>query len=259
MNEFLLRIGSFLAALAVMGTAEALFPRRALNTPKGRRWFSNLSVSALSTLPPRLLLPLPPVALAAYCEANGLGLLNTLPLADWAAFAISLLALDLLIYGQHVAFHRLRPLWRIHRMHHADLDIDASTGVRFHPMEIFLSALLKLTAVAALGPPAEAVLAFEIILNGLALFNHANVRLPLGLDSILRLVIVTPDMHRVHHSTDMREANSNYGFNLALWDRLFRTYKAQPELGHQNMRIGLNLFRDAEFARLAKMLAIPFL
>ncbi|MFH1913071.1 MAG: sterol desaturase family protein [Pseudomonadota bacterium] len=259
MNEYLLRIGSFLAMLVIMGMAETLFPKRALTTPKGRRWFSNLSVSALSTLPPRLLLPLPPVALAIYCEANGLGLLNTFRLPGWAAFAASLLALDLLIYAQHVAFHRFRPLWRIHRMHHSDLDIDASTGVRFHPMEIFLSALLKLAAVTALGPPAEAVLAFEIILNGLALFNHANVRLPLGLDSILRLIIVTPDMHRVHHSTDMREANTNYGFNLALWDRLFRTYKAQPDLGHLKMRIGLNLFRDTEFARLTRMLAIPFL
>jgi sterol desaturase/sphingolipid hydroxylase (fatty acid hydroxylase superfamily) len=175
------------------------------------------------------------------------------------AFAASLLALDLLIYGQHVAFHRLRPLWRIHRMHHADLDIDASTGVRFHPVEIFMSALLKLAAVAALGPPAVAVLAFEIVLNGLALFNHANVRIPLQLDRALRLVIVTPDMHRVHHSTDMREANTNYGFNLAVWDRLFRTYKAQPDLGHTGMHIGLNIFRGAEFARLGRMLTIPFL
>jgi sterol desaturase/sphingolipid hydroxylase (fatty acid hydroxylase superfamily) len=259
MDELALRIGSFLAILAVMATAEALFPRRPLSTPKSRRWFSNLSVSALSTLAPRLLLPLPPVALAAYCQANGIGLLNTVSLPGWVALAASLLALDLLIYGQHVAFHRLRPLWRIHRMHHADLDIDASTGVRFHPVEIFMSALLKLAAVAALGPPAVAVLAFEIVLNGLALFNHANVRIPLQLDRALRLVIVTPDMHRVHHSTDMREANTNYGFNLAVWDRLFRTYKAQPDLGHTGMHIGLNIFRGAEFARLGRMLTIPFL
>jgi sterol desaturase/sphingolipid hydroxylase (fatty acid hydroxylase superfamily) len=259
MDETAVRIGSFLMVLAVMGAAEALYPRRPLTAPKTRRWFSNLSVSLLSTLLVRLILPTLPVALAGYCQANNLGLLNIAPLPGWLSLAVSLLALDLLIYGQHVAFHKIRPLWRIHRMHHADLDIDASTGVRFHPLEIVLSALLKLAAVLLLGPPASAVIAFEIILNGLAMFNHANVRLPIPLDAALRRVIVTPDMHRVHHSTDMREANTNFGFNLSVWDRLFATYKAQPDLGHLGMRIGLNIFRAREYSRLFRMLAIPFL
>jgi sterol desaturase/sphingolipid hydroxylase (fatty acid hydroxylase superfamily) len=259
MNETAVRVGSFLIILAVMGVAETLYPRRPLTTSRTRRWFSNLSASLLSTFLIRLILPTLPVALAGYCQANNLGLFNIINTPDWLSLVPSLLFLDLLIYGQHVAFHKLRPLWRIHRMHHADLDIDTSTGVRFHPFEISLSALLKLTAVFLLGPPVLAVMAFEIILNGLALFNHANVRLPIPLDAALRRVIVTPDMHRVHHSTDMREANTNFGFNLSVWDRLFATYKAQPDLGHLGMRIGLNIFREPEYSRLFRMLAIPFL
>ncbi len=259
MNETIVRIGSFLIILAVMGVAETLYPRRPLTTPRIQRWFSNLSASLISTVLVRLVLPALPVALAGYCQANNLGLLNTIHIPDWLSLVSSLLVLDLLIYGQHVAFHKFRPLWRIHRMHHADLDIDTSTGVRFHPLEIFLSTLLKLAAVFLLGPPVLAVIAFEIILNGLALFNHANVQLPIPLDAALRRIIVTPDMHRVHHSTDMREANTNFGFNLSVWDRLFTTYKAQPDLGHLGMKIGLNIFREPEYSRLFRMLAIPFL
>ena len=258
-TETLLRLGSFLAILAVMGAAETLWPRRTLSTGKGRRWFANLSVAFIASILTRVLVPLLPAAVAAYCAVHEIGLLHIVPLPQVPAWIVSVLALDMAIYWQHVLFHRHRLLWRVHRMHHADLDIDASTGIRFHPIEIILSMLIKLAVVLVLGPPAGAVILFEILLNGCALFNHANVRIPLHVDRILRLFLVTPDQHRVHHSTDMREANMNFGFNFPWWDRMFKTYKPQPDLGHEGMRIGLNLFRDREFGRLTRMLAIPFL
>lgn len=257
-TELLLRLGSFLAVLVVMGAAETILPRRALTTGKPRRWFANLTVSFLSAGLARLVAPFVPAALAAYCAANHIGLLNLFPLPDAVAWLVSLAGLDLLIYGQHVAFHRYQPLWRIHRMHHADVDIDASTGVRFHPFEIVLSLFLKLAAVFLLGPPAGAVILFEILLNGCSLFNHANLRIPPDADRRVRLFLVTPDMHRVHHSTDMREANRNFGFTVPFWDRLFGTYKDQPDLGHEGMRIGLNIFRAPSDGGLLRMLTIPF-
>ncbi|WP_316900166.1 sterol desaturase family protein [Pseudodesulfovibrio indicus] len=256
--ELLLRLGSFLAVLVVMGVAETLLPRRPLSSGKARRWFANLSISFLSAGLARLAAPLVPAALAAYCAANHIGLLHLVPTPPALAWLVSLAALDLLIYGQHVAFHHYRPLWRVHRMHHADLDIDASTGVRFHPIEIVLSLFLKLAAVFLLGPPPGAVILFEVLLNGCALFNHANLRLPLNADRKLRLFLVTPDMHRVHHSTDMREANRNFGFTVPFWDRLFGTYKDQPDLGHDRMHIGLNIFRHPQYGGLLRMLTIPF-
>lgn len=257
--EATIRVWSFLVILIVMGVAETRWPRRVLDTPKGRRWFANLSMAALSTVSVRLLIPIIPTGAAVFCADNGLGLFNLLPVSPMLAIPASILLLDMAIYWQHVAFHRIPILWRIHRMHHADVNIDASTGVRFHPIEIGLSALIKLAAIAIIGPPPEAVIAFEIILNGCALFNHANLHLPSAIDSALRLAIVTPDMHRIHHSTDVREFNMNYGFNFPWWDRMFGTYKAQPDLGHTGMRIGLNLFRDPAFNRLGRMLSIPFI
>lgn len=257
--EIVLRIGSFLAMLIIMGVAETIWPRRQLDVTKGKRWFSNLSVSVISSLLARLIIPIAPVGAAIICAEHNIGLLNTISLPSWIIILISILLLDMLIYWQHVAFHRIQLLWRIHRMHHADLDIDASTGIRFHPLEIITSVVIKLIGITILGPPAIAVITFEILLNGCALFNHANVRLPLGIDAILRLFIVTPDMHRVHHSTDMREANMNYGFNFPWWDRIFGTYKSQPDLGHDGMRIGMNIFREPKYVRLDKMLTIPFL
>jgi sterol desaturase/sphingolipid hydroxylase (fatty acid hydroxylase superfamily) len=258
-TETLLRLGSFLVVLAAMGAAETLWPRRRLSTGKGRRWFANLSVAALASLLTRALVPLLPAGVAAYCAVHGIGLLNFISLPPVPAWIVSVLILDMVIYWQHVLFHRRRLLWRVHRMHHADLDIDASTGIRFHPIEIVLSMLIKLAVVLVLGPPAGAVILFEILLNGCAVSNHANVRIPLPVDRVLRLFLVTPDQHRVHHSTDMREANMNFGFNFPWWDRMFRTYKPQPDLGHEGMRIGLNIFRDREFGRLTRMLSIPFL
>jgi len=258
-SEAIIRIGSFLAMLIAMGAVETLWPRRILTARKMHRWFSNVSVSVLSTLLIRLLTPIIPTALAIYCIENGLGLFNLISIPGWLALPISVLILDMIIYWQHVVFHKQQLLWRIHRMHHADTDIDASTGIRFHPIEIAISMIIKLAAIILLGPPVMGVIVFEILLNGCALFNHANVRLPIPTDSVLRLLVVTPDMHRVHHSTDMSEANTNYGFNFPWWDRLFGTYKAQPEMGHDDMKIGLNIFRERSFVRLSKMLTIPFL
>ena len=258
-HETIIRLGSFLVMLLLMGVAETLWPKRRLFSPKPLRWFSNLSILVISTVLVRLLVPVVPTALSIWCAANGYGILNFVHLPAWLELTAAILILDMVIYGQHVLFHKQRLLWRLHRMHHADTDIDASTGIRFHPIEIILSMGIKLAAVVIIGPPVAAVIVFEILLNGCALFNHANLRLPKRLDAVLRLLIVTPDMHRVHHSTNMREANRNFGFNFPWWDRLFGTYKAQPDLGHEKMQIGLNVFRDASFIRLDKLFIIPFL
>lgn len=257
-TEAVIRLGSFLFMLALMGAAESIWPRRHLVSTKSKRWFSNISIALISTMAARFLSPLMPAVLAIYCQERGLGLLNMANVPAALSFIIALLALDLTIYGQHVLFHKNRLLWRLHRMHHADLDIDTSTGIRFHPIEICLSMLVKLAAVLLIGPSPMAVITFEVILNACALFNHANVKLPLSLDRPLRLLLVTPDMHRVHHSTDMREANRNYGFNVPWWDRLFRTYKDQPDLGHTGMNIGLNIFRSQQDGTLAGLLFMPF-
>jgi sterol desaturase/sphingolipid hydroxylase (fatty acid hydroxylase superfamily) len=198
------------------------------------------------------------VGLALLGEARGWGLLNTLALPDWLSLALAVLLLDLVIYLQHVMFHAVPALWRLHRMHHADLDLDVTTGARFHPIEILLSMGLKLAAVAALGAPALAVLVFEVLLNATAMFNHANLKIPVALDRVLRWVIVTPDMHRVHHSVVPRETNSNFGFNLPWWDRLLGTYRAQPAAGHEAMTIGLEAFRAPRDLRLDRMLVQPF-
>ncbi len=258
-SEATIRVGSFVAILIIVGIMETIFPRRRLDVSKPRRWFANLSISALSTFVARLLLPVAPVGLSLYCTQHSVGLFHFVSLPGWLTLPASVLLLDMLIYFQHVIFHKHPLLWRIHRMHHADLNIDASTGIRFHPIEILLSILIKFGAIIVLGTPATAVIIFEILLNGCALFNHANMRLPLKFDARLRLIVVTPDMHRVHHSTDMKEANTNFGFNFPWWDKMFGTYKSQPDLGHDNMHIGLNIFRQPEFIRLSKMLTIPFI
>ncbi|MCC7272304.1 MAG: sterol desaturase family protein, partial [Alphaproteobacteria bacterium] len=227
-HEPWVRLGCFAGVLAVMAAWEALAPRRPRALPRHGRWPGNLGVVVVSSLALRLLFPVAAVGLAAVAERQGFGLLNLLGLPPWVSFLAALLVLDLAIYAQHVASHAVPILWRLHRMHHADLDIDATTGVRFHPVEIVLSMVFKLAVVALLGPPAVAVLVFEVGLNAAAMFNHANLRLPGGVDRALRLVLVTPDMHRVHHSIVRGERDSNFGFNLPWWDRLFGTYRAQP-------------------------------
>jgi sterol desaturase/sphingolipid hydroxylase (fatty acid hydroxylase superfamily) len=206
----------------------------------------------------RILFPTAAVGFALVGEDHGWGALNNVSLPFWAKCLVSVIALDLVIYAQHVTFHAVPVLWRLHRMHHADLEFDVTTDVRFHPVEIVLSMLIKFGAVALLGAPALAVLIFEVLLNATSMFSHSNVRLPERIDRVLRWLVVTPDMHRVHHSTERRETDSNFGFNLPWWDRLFGTYRAQPEAGHDNMRLGLSMFRDRGDLRLDRMLLQPF-
>ncbi|WP_188530226.1 sterol desaturase family protein [Sinisalibacter lacisalsi] len=252
-----IRLAAFLGVLLAMALWEAAAPRRRRYIPRVLRWTNNLGLVVLDTLILRLSFPILAVGLAVLAEEGGWGLFNNIDAPLWLAIVASMLLLDLAIYLQHVMFHAVPGLWRLHRMHHADLDFDATTGLRFHPVEILLSMGVKLAVVAALGPPAVAVLLFEVILNATALFNHANINLPRPVDRVLRLIVVTPDMHRVHHSSDPRETNSNYGFNLPWWDRLLGTYIAQPAKGHHGMEIGIEQFRTPRDLWLDRMLAQP--
>jgi sterol desaturase/sphingolipid hydroxylase (fatty acid hydroxylase superfamily) len=206
----------------------------------------------------RVLFPTAAVGLALIAEAQGFGVFNMVAIPWWIAVVLSVVILDLAIYLQHVLFHAVPALWRLHRMHHADLDIDVTTGLRFHPIEIGLSSLIKFAVIAVLGAPAAAVLMFEVLLNATSMFNHSNVRIPAGIDRVLRWFVVTPDMHRIHHSILSRETNSNFGFNLPWWDHLLGTYRAQPKAGHEGMTIGIEQFRDPRELRLDRMLLQPF-
>ncbi|SOD40715.1 sterol desaturase family protein [Nitrosovibrio sp. Nv4] len=257
--EPFVRLGFFMAVLAAMSVWEALAPRRRRGLSRLKRWPANLGMVALNTLVVRILFPTAAIGVALSAEERGWGLLNAFAVPEWIAILIAVLVLDLAIYLQHVLFHAVPWLWRLHRMHHADLDFDVTTGVRFHPIEIVLSMIIKLMVVAALGAPALAVLIFEILLNATSLFNHGNVRIPPPLDRFLRWLVVTPDMHRVHHSWYPNETNSNFGFNLPWWDRLLGTYQDQPRDGHEGMTIGINLFRDPAWERLDRMLIQPFI
>ena len=257
-SEPAIRVAFFLAVLMLVAVWEALAPRRQRQLSRWVRWPSNLAIVALNTALVRLLLPTTAVAFALVGEQRGWGLLNNVGLPHWLAVIAAVLALDLAIYLQHVLFHAVPALWRLHRMHHADLDIDVTTGARFHPIEIFASMILKLAAIAALGAPADAVLAFEILLSATAMFNHGNIDLPVAFDRVLRWLVVTPDMHRVHHSILVHETNSNFGFNVPWWDRLFGTYRAQPTAGHEAMTIGIEQFRAPREQRLDRMLTQPF-
>jgi sterol desaturase/sphingolipid hydroxylase (fatty acid hydroxylase superfamily) len=252
-----IRLGAFLGVFALMAVWEFVAPRRARSVSRWVRWPNNIAITAVNTVILRILFPAAAVGLALLGEARGWGLLNALALPQWLKIAAAVAALDLIIYLQHVMFHAVPALWRLHRMHHADLDIDVTTGARFHPVEILLSMLIKLAAVAALGAPALAVLIFEVLLNATSMFNHSNVRMPAALDRALRWLVVTPDMHRVHHSIVPRETNSNFGFNAPWWDRLFGTYRAQPEAGHDGMTIGLAQFREPRELWLDRLLIQP--
>jgi len=253
-----IRLAAFGGVFAAMAIWEFIGPRREQTIGRGWRWPSNLGVVAVNTLLVRILFPITAVGLALLAEARGFGLFNAVALPTWVAVVASVVILDFAIYLQHVLFHAVPALWRLHRMHHADLEFDVSTGLRFHPVEILLSMVIKFAVVAALGAPALAVLIFEVLLNATSMFNHGNVRIPLGLDRVLRWLVVTPDMHRVHHSILSRETNSNFGFNLPWWDRLFGTYRAQPAAGHEAMTIGIEQFRDARELGLDRMLVQPF-
>jgi sterol desaturase/sphingolipid hydroxylase (fatty acid hydroxylase superfamily) len=256
-NEPLIRMAFFLGVLLAMALWEVAAPRRRREIPRLIRWSNNLGVVVVDTLLVRLTFPIVAVGLSVTAEAQGWGLFNIFDVPFWLAFILSVLALDLAIYLQHVMFHAVPALWRLHRMHHADLEFDVSTGLRFHPVEILLSMGIKLAVVAALGPPAVAVLVFEVILNATAMFNHSNIRIPAAIDRVLRLVVVTPDMHRVHHSIHPSETNSNFGFNLPWWDCLLGTYRPQPREGHETMTIGIEQFRTTRDLWLDRMLVQP--
>lgn len=257
-HETTLRLGIFLGVLLAMALWELAAPRRRVEIPRLLRWSNNLALVAIDSLLVRLLFPVAAVGLAVWAGTNGWGLLNQFDMPGWLAILLAVLVFDLAIYGQHVLFHAVPVLWRLHRVHHADLEYDVTTGLRFHPAEILLSMAIKLGVVLLIGPPAIAVLIFEVLLNASALFNHSNIRLPLGIDAVLRLVIVTPDMHRVHHSIRPAETHSNFGFNVPWWDRVFGTYTAQPRDGHDGMTIGIPQFRNRRSLWLDRLLLQPF-
>jgi len=263
-SETTVRLGAFLGVFVAMALWEVCAPRRPLTLGRSRRWPNNLGVAALNAILLRVLLPAAAVAVAAAGEFKHWGLFNNLPrvfdshLPRAAIILLSVILLDLAIYLQHVMFHAVPALWRVHRMHHADLDFDVTTGARFHPLEIAISMVIKIAAVAAIGASPQAVVIFEVVLNTTSMFNHSNVRIPLAADRALRWLLVTPDMHRVHHSVIRAETNSNFGFNLSWWDRTLGTYRAQPERGRLGMTIGLDQFRDLTALRLDRMLLQPW-
>jgi sterol desaturase/sphingolipid hydroxylase (fatty acid hydroxylase superfamily) len=256
-SEPQLRIIVFLGVLVAMALWELVAPQRRREIPRVIRWTNNLGLVVIDTIVLRLSFPILAVGLAVIAKDRGWGMFNVIGVPEWGAVVTSIVILDLVIYLQHVMFHAVPALWRLHRLHHADLEFDVTTGLRFHPVEILLSMGIKLAVIMALGPPAVAVLIFEVLLNATAMFNHSNVRLPTLVDRILRLIVVTPDMHRVHHSILPEETNSNFGFNLPWWDRLLGTYKAQPKAGHEEMTIGIEQFRSTRDLWLDRMLVQP--
>lgn len=262
LSEPLIRLIAFAAIFLSMAAFELLSPRlerdEMLGALKARRWLTNISILLLSSLALRVVFPLAAVGTALWAAENGYGLFQVFEVSPWIAGIAAFVILDFAVWLEHVVSHKIPLLWRIHRMHHADPGFDLTTALRFHPLEIVLSMFWKALIIVCLGPPAVAVLVFEIVLNGTAMFNHSNAKLPLGLDRIVRRILVTPDMHRVHHSSYRPETDSNYGFNFPFWDYLFRTYCAQPRLGHQEMEIGLETYRDRAPTRLVWSLLLPF-
>lgn len=259
-HEMVIRLSFFFGIFAVMALWEVVAPRRALTVSRAVRWANNLGLVFFNSFILRLIFPAAAVGMAAFAGEQGWGIFNYYAVSPVFAVVVSVVAMDFVIYLQHIMVHAVPVLWRLHRVHHADLDFDVTTGARFHTLEIILSMLIKFATIAVLGPPVVAVVIFEVVLNATAMFNHSNVRLPLGLDRILRWVVVTPDMHRVHHSVEDDEANSNFGFNLPWWDRLFGTYRDQPRAGHENMSIGIHTYRDpALVSWLHGMLWLPFI
>ncbi|MDP2023719.1 MAG: sterol desaturase family protein [Hydrogenophaga sp.] len=258
-NEPLIRVGFFFGVFALVALWELASPRRALLLTRRQRWTANLGIVLLNTVIVRLLFPAAAVGMAALGVEKGWGLLNNFDVPFWLAVPLAVVAMDFVIWLQHVMVHAVPALWRLHRVHHADLDYDLTTGARFHPLEIVLSMGIKFATIALLGAPVLAVVVFEVLLSACAMFNHGNIRLPAALDRALRWFIVTPDMHRVHHSVEDDESNSNFGFNLTWWDRLFGTYREQPRAGQLGMTIGIHGHTDPhEVARLPGMLALPF-
>ena len=256
-DQDLLRIAFFFGVLLVCAGLELALPRARSEIPRLLRWTNNFGLVVIDTIAVRLVFPLTIAAFAEVAEARSWGLLNLFDLPVWLALVISVVILDLVIYAQHIIFHAVPAFWRLHRMHHADLEVDLSTGLRFHPGEILISTGIKFVAVLLLGPPAVAVILFEVLLNASSIFTHANIRIPPMVDRLIRLVFVTPDMHRIHHSSSQPETDSNYGFNLSWWDRLFGTYNAQPRHGFDRMEIGLRQFRSRRDLWVDRMLIQP--
>lgn len=257
-SEPVIRFGIFLLLLVILATLEYLSPRRRLLYSKRKRWVNNFSISFLNTLIISVFLPIVGVGAAVLANTRGWGLFNLFELSAWLSVPAYILLFDLTIYLQHRLFHAVKPLWLLHRMHHTDVDYDVSTGNRFHPLSMVISSLIKLALILALGPMAIAVLISEILLNATSMFNHSNVKLPNTMDKIVRMFMVTPDMHRVHHSTDSSEHNRNFGFNFPWWDKLFGTYQAQPALGHEEMQIGISGYQDTQSIEILPLLAQPF-
>jgi len=258
-NEIAIRLGFFIGTFIVVALWELLAPKRALTVSKALRWMNNIGLVVLNTVILRKLFPAAAVGVAAFVSTQGWGIFNYYHVPTVIAFVVSVIVMDFIIYLQHIMVHAVPALWRLHRVHHADLDYDVTTGARFHPFEIILSMLIKFATIVVLGPPVVAVIIFEVILNATSMFNHGNISLPKGADRVLRWIVVTPDMHRVHHSAEDDETNSNFGFNLPWWDRLFGTYRDQPRAGHQDMTIGIHHFRDPkQVDQLPGMLSLPF-
>lgn len=262
LTEPQIRLIAFGAIFMVLAIIEILAPRLERDEMRGalksKRWLTNISMVVLSSVLLRVIFPLAAVGTAQWAADHGFGVLPYLGVPVYMAGIIAFVALDLAVWFEHLLSHKIAPLWRIHRMHHADTGFDLTTALRFHPFEIILSMFWKAAIIVALGAPPIAVLIFEIVLNGAAMFNHANIKLPLGVDHHVRKLFVTPDMHRVHHSSEVDETNSNYGFNLSIWDRLFGTYIDQPKAGHQDVEIGLRGWRDEKPANLLWALKVPF-
>ncbi len=256
-TEKSIRLISFVGVLIVMGGWEVLFQRKKTVDAKPKRWLNNLGLVAIDNLILRFGFIMLPVTFASFAQSHNMGILNQLNLPIWADWIATIIIFDFIIYLQHILFHFVPILWRLHQVHHSDLDIDVTTAIRFHPIEIIISLFIKLTAVAAFGFPPNAVLLFEVLLNGTAMFNHANIYIPAFIDKFIRLLIVTPDMHRVHHSVIMEESNSNFGFNLSVWDRVCGTYRAQPAAGHDGMIIGLAYVKKPK--SLIQLLIMPFM
>jgi sterol desaturase/sphingolipid hydroxylase (fatty acid hydroxylase superfamily) len=258
-KDLLIRLTAFLSVLSIMTLWELWALRRSLTTPKGRRWAANLSIVVLDAMIIRLLFAAGAVGAAILAADRGWGLLNHLEWPGWLEILLAVVALDLVLYLQHVMFHAVPQFWRLHMVHHADLDCDVTTGLRFHPIEVALSMVIKLAAVTAIGPPPFAVVIFEVLLSATSMFNHSNVRMSPAVDRILRWLLVTPDMHRIHHSIVPRETNTNFGFNLPWWDKLLGTYRAQPDAGQDRMTLGLEQYRDPARLTLARLLVLPFI
>ena len=257
--EPVIRVSFFIGILLIMAVWEVVSARRPQAIGRNKRWPHNIMIVVVDTLAVRLVFPMVAIGAAFLSVDKGWGVLNLISLPDWISVLLAVVILDLVIYFQHRVFHAVPWFWRLHRMHHADLEFDVTTGLRFHPLEILLSMGLKIVVVIALGAPPIAVLIFEVLLNATSMFNHANIYIPTNVDRYLRRVVVTPDMHRVHHSILREETDSNFGFNLPWWDWIFKTYRSQPVKGHQDMTIGIQQFRSHEQLRVDKLLIQPFL